>query len=966
MRMVEHKRTRKNFDDGWRFFQGDHPVYSSPGFDDAGWRVLNLPHDFAIEGDYSKDAPGDRRQGYLPCGTGWYRKTFTLDADIGNSRTFIEFDGVYMMSDVWVNGHHLGRHPYGYTSFHYDLSPWLQEGENVLAVRATTDFELPTDRWYSGTGIYRHVWLTTAARTAIDYNGTFIRWEKKDDDTWDCTLDLDVRNVTPEPSDLVITTRVLDAEGNCALKMETAGTAAAEANTVFTQIGVLTRPRLWSPDEPNLYTAQTLLTVGGVEIDRYETRTGIRHVDLHAPVGFELNGIPTKFKGVCNHHDAGPLGAAVPDNVLRRRILELKEMGCNAIRTAHNPFSPEFYDLCDELGMMVMDEIFDGWHRKAGCDYGALAFDVHHRRDTRDWIIRDRNHPSVILWSIGNETGPEDIHGLTDICHQHDPTRLVTGGEMLRGVDIPGFNGGTGKPKAYAKWRAENPATKFVFTEKPHSYQTRGFYRSKTWWRDFNNDRIEITDLTDEEVFTEDYAVSHPHLCCYNSNYDNATVRMSARYSWARTRDCDQCLGEFRWTGHDYLGESFGWPFRSGNNGVIDLCGLRKDNYYLYQSMWSDEPMAHILPHWSWPGKEGIGIPVWVYSNCDEVELLLNGASLGRQTPRRNWENIQVQCLVPWEAGTLTAIGYRNGVKVTETSQTTDKGFSSLRLETDTLHGEDETRYAATVTVTSMDENGIYVPRGESRVYFHLDGPGRLMAVGNGDPVDKDPHRLHHRKLFAGMARGFVQLDSPAKPVGLTVFALCGDRYFKDGQRVAFVAEHVALHGGPSAPTPAVFFTTDGSTPTREAPRYTGPILLHDTATIKALVVMDGCEYFIEETFTRGDGIHFDPEAVPEGVRLSEDLVGTWKREDSDEHKLVFKRNAKVEIIINGEVTDLADWVYADPIDPFEFETGDEDAGRINYTWHHAELRCVKARLRVKTIINGVVKNVAWYRKEEG
>jgi len=710
----------------------------------------------------------------------------------------------------------------------------------------------------------------------------------------------------------------------------------------------LEAPSLWSAETPCLYRLTTELIHDGETIDEVETPFGVRSVAFDSEKGFLLNGRQTKLRGVCNHHDAGPLGAAVPDKILETRLRQLKAMGCNAIRTSHNPFAPEFYDLCDRLGILVMDEIFDGWHRKAEFDYGGEHFAEWWRRDLEDFIRRDRNHPCVVVWSIGNETGDMDKHGMTELIHGLDPTREVTGGEVHEGVDVRGYNGRSEPPGALEQEREQAPDGKFVLTEVPHTYHTRSFYRVKTWYRDFKRPRHDVPDAAEVEIFFDDWAPNHPHTVCYNSCYDNATVRICCRHSWERTRDTDWVAGEFRWTGFDYLGESFGWPFRSGNNGLLDLCGFEKDHYYFYQSQWTCEPMVHLLPHWTHPGKEGVTIPVWAWSNCDSVELFLNGQSLGVRRPGRRWQEMQCAWDVPYEPGEIRAIGRKDGAVAAEHFQVTagDPARLLLTLEGSPL-GESVPDLAA-VSAAATDGAGNFHPRGSSRVAFAVQGPAHLRALGNGDPADLGPHTLDSRRAFHGLCKAFVESDGRPGAIRLVAAAALGPRFFRERATIALDVAAVMLRGDLPEPEAEVFFTTDGSEPSRGSQKHVEPFEIDGTTTIRALICVGDMELRLEERFTKGDeltSIGQDREAL---FPVSERLFGRWSCEDRARfgQDLDFRPDGRVEFIGGDEAVDAYSWWYEEPIDPFEMPEADK--GRLVRNWDEWGLNLLApGRLRV-------------------
>ncbi|MBK1875883.1 glycoside hydrolase family 2 TIM barrel-domain containing protein [Pelagicoccus mobilis] len=767
------------FDFDWRFALGDHEQVNTAGYSDNRWRLLDLPHDWSIEGEYDESHPGGIAMGFLPAGIGWYRKTFDYDSEWDGKLVSIEFDGVYMNSDVWINGKHLGKRPYGYISFGYDLTPYLKPGQNVIAVRVDNK-KVPSGRWYTGSGIYRSTRLTITDPVRVEKWGHYITSERSEKTgIRTVTVETSIRNESEKTRKLTVETNVFSPSGTLvASSSEQVKLQSGERKVLDPRVE-LKKPDLWSPDSPALYVAETRIIEKGKQRDAYETRFGIRDFEFHADMGFSLNGIPTKLKGVCMHHDAGPLGAAVPFDVLRQRLQLLKDMGCNAIRTSHNPFAPEFYDMCDEMGFLVMDEAFDGWGKpKAAHDYGHY-FDEWWERDLEDFIKRDRNHPSVIIWSIGNE-----VHGYTkewqkrlvDFVKDLDPTRPVTQGRGYAGphIDIAGFNGHGEFRGTFEKYRKDFPERTIIGTEITHTLQTRGVYRTKTWYRVRDNpapweigkkfssieDRVyKIPDLSEEEVF-----VDEPRQ--YDSSYDNSIVRIGVRDEWMRVLDNDYYTGNFRWTAFDYIGESFGWPARTANFGIIDLAGIPKDHYYLYQSLWSDEPMAHILPHWTHPGKEGIEIPVVGYTNGDTAELFLNGESLGVQAVDQRKDTVW---MVPYESGSLRLVSRKDGKTVAVTSVRTAKSAKSVTLALDKEIVRANRKDVVRVDIEICDAKGNCVPLADNRVEVAISGPGRLIGVENGDILDLDPHKVSSRKAFRGKLVAFVQAGDVEGAIDLVV-----------------------------------------------------------------------------------------------------------------------------------------------------------------------------------------------------
>ncbi len=771
----ESPRNRVAFDFDWRFQLGDPSGAEASDFEDADWRKLDVPHDWSIEGEYREDHPAGIGGGYLPTGIGWYRKHWEWQETWAGRQVLLQFDGVYMNSDVWVNGKHVGKRPYGYISFVYDITEHLQPGKNVIAVRVDHSLA-PSGRWYTGSGIYRHVWLTTVDPIHVPTWGTFVRAKNVSREGATLDVSTEVKNLSGQQEEVELETSLVDAEGK---------TVASTSSKVMLEAGELRtaeqslsvkQPRLWSPDAPNLYRVVSRLKVGGATRDVYETSVGIRSLEFTVDRGFLINGKPLELQGMCMHHDAGPVGSAVPDDVLRRRLLLLKKMGVNTVRTSHNPFAPEFYAMADEIGLMVMDEPFDGWEKeKAKYDYG-LYFEDWWQRDLTDFVRRDRNHPSVIIWSIGNEVQdwePSDQRRLVDFIHALDPTRPVTQGRGYSGMqtDLVGFNGHgefRGEIEAFHK---KHPLLPIIGTEVTHTLQTRGVYRTQTWYRTRDNpapwertppgpakkwakikDRVNLVpDLTEEEVFP---GVSPK----YQSSYDNSFVRMNAREEIRMAKKLPYLLGTFRWTAFDYLGESFDWPARTANFGILDLAGFPKDHYYLYQSHWSAEPMVHLLPHWTHPGKEGVTIPVVVYTNQPNAELFLNGQSLGEKTLG---DAMQLVWKVPYAAGKLEAVALDQGKVTARKSVRTAQQATALRAAADRTEVRANRRDVIHIEINVVDARGELVPEAAAPVTFKIRGPGRLIGVENGDILDMAPHKVDHRKAFRGKCLALVQvLDS--------------------------------------------------------------------------------------------------------------------------------------------------------------------------------------------------------------
>jgi len=798
-------RTRTCIDLDWRFSLGDFPAAINGSFDDHDWRVLDLPHDWSIEATPHPDNPAQAGGGFFPGGLGWYRKQIAIPADLGSRHVLIEFDGVYMNSEVWCNGQFCGTRPYGYSSFCYDLTPFVKAGETASIAVRVDNSRHKNSRWYSGSGIYRHVWLTMAAPVRVAHWGTVVTTPRVEPEAATVRAAVTLVNDTAGSVSVDVNANVQDVfvSACCTLPPNS-------CEAVMLELTVAT-PSLWSPESPALYNLRVEIRQGGTIVDVHDTRFGIRAIRFDADAGFFLNGQSLKLQGVNEHHDAGCLGAAIPDDVLRRRLRILKDMGCNAIRIAHNPAAPALLDLCDEYGLMVVEDAFDEW-KDGKTPFGyQLYWDQWWERDLADMIRRDRNHPCVVLWSVGNEIKevragrPEGLSIMRDlqaVCHREDPTRPMTCGccnsrETLKAgyaqyMDVFGYNGGGGGCFDYEKDHATYPALPMFASEHPHTLQTRGVYRTKTWYRDLHRnqdnvrwypsprgetpshdltsnqqkdrpllDLMHIPDLTHDEVFKG----IDPH---YQSSYGNAIVRMSILDSWYRTRSLPYFGGEFRWTGFDYLGECYGWPAKSWNFGIIDLCGFPKDAYYFCQSQWIRKPMVHVLPHWTWPGLEGTLLPVIVYSNCDRVELFCNDVSLGVQ--EHDATRMQLRWDVPYQPGVIKAVGMRNADVVTCVHKTAGVPAALSVICEEAFVRADRTGVAH-LPITILDTQGRFVPNSGPEVTVTVEGPARLIGLENGDPIDSTNYKLNHRKAFNGMLLAIVQASDAEGTVTVTAQA---------------------------------------------------------------------------------------------------------------------------------------------------------------------------------------------------
>lgn len=751
-------RVVSNIDFNWYFHIGDLAGAENDTTDYASWRKLDVPHDWTIEQEYSEK--NRRENAFLPGGIGWYKKEIEWNPAWEGKKVYIEFDAIYTNSTVWLNGHLLGNRPQGYQGINYELTPYLKKGKNVLTVKVDNSL-MPSSRWYQGAGIYRHVNLIITNNIHVARFGTWVSTPVAERNRAVVAVQTDVRNYTGDKRNVTVRSVISDNAGNQVAQ------ASSELFIPFDQgyaedtLEVL-NPSLWSPDTPAMYSLKTVVECDGKVVDEVVTSFGIRKIEFGADFGFKLNGERMKMKGVCLHQNMGAAGSALTDDMWYRRLCQLKEMGCNAIRTSHYAYAPEFYRMCDEMGFMVVDEPWDGWFHWYGCHKAEFDYTIYFldwwEQDLEEFIKRDRNHPSVMIWCIGNEVWGWDRHQylqwkIVDTFHKLDPSRpTVQAHTQKLYPDLAGFNADGENIGDIEKFHKEQPDKVAVGTEIPHNRQTRGVYRSvgsyNSWNKPDNFKPEELKRLfpvdsyTEEEVFPE--FDNH-----YASSYDNQPRRITHRKQWQRTRDFDFMAGEFLWTGFDYLGESWGWPGRTNNFGIIDLAGFPKDTYYLYQSLWTEKPMVHILPHWTWPGKEGKQIPVVVYTNGDSAELFYNGKSLGRKEIDKQ-ETMQLLWMVPYQPGTITAVAYKDGKKVATAEHVTAKEPAKIRLSADRKVISTKTREVVYVTADIVDSKGNFVPYANNHITFDVSGPYKLVGVENGDIIDMSPHKVLDRKAFMG------------------------------------------------------------------------------------------------------------------------------------------------------------------------------------------------------------------------
>ena len=763
---------RANFDQGWRFQLGDPQGAQMPAFRDAAWRNLDLPHDWSIEGSFDENAPAKGNGAYLPTGIGWYRKDFTLPASARGKRIALQFDGVYQRSEVWINGVSLGMRPYGFINFSYDLTPHLVALGKPNHVAVRVDNSLQTNcRWYSGSGIYRHTWLRITDPIHIAENGICVRTASITPASATIEVATRLRNDSMRDADLELTTEILAPTGETIQKITTPHALGRDAEATLTQTLTVASPALWSTTTPQLYRARCTVRSGGMQIDQDSANFGIRHIAFDVDRGFLLNGEHVKMNGVCIHGDGGAVGTAVPERLWERRLELLQEMGCNAIRLSHNPPAPELLDMLDRMGFLVMDEAFDEWrHAKGQTPINGYHkyFDEWSERDLSDMIERDRNHPSIVIWSAGNEVpdqtasdGPATLQRLIDIIHSKDRTRPITVGcdqiaaqpkaappEFLEKLDVVGYNyvdrWRDRREKYYSIDRQAYPQRRFIGTESSALRGARGVYFIEQ----------PIDDILERPT--------------------NNLIQVEEQQKFVQTYD--YVSGDFLWVGIDYLGEAR-WPNKLAVSGALDTCGFRKDSFYFYQSIWTKRPVLHLQPHWNWPGKEGKVIPVTCFTNCETVELFLNGESLGIKGysfPRpgmvdtyghyppgsnvlQTTADLHLTWDVPYAPGTLTAKGMKDGKAIEAVEVHTTGVPAKLALINDRQRLRTTPDDVAHVTVAVQDAQGRIVPTADNAITFTLNGAGRIVGVDNGQPDSHEPYKANSRRAFNGLALALIQ-----------------------------------------------------------------------------------------------------------------------------------------------------------------------------------------------------------------
>jgi len=775
-----------DFNEGWNFHLGDDSLAYRLDYNDGNWRVLNLPHDWSIEGNFSESNPSTTQGGALPGGIGWYRKSFTLSIDQFGKDVFIEFDGVYRNSEVWINGYFLGRRPYGYSSFRYDLSPYLRLGKNIIAVKVDNS-QQPNSRWYSGSGIYRNVRMVSVNPVGhIAHWGTFITTPVVSNESAEVNIKTKIESFNVSKEKITVVSELFNAR-NKLVSSNRSEYNLDRGEAGFSKSIRIKNPQLWSVDRPYLYKVVIKIMFEGKVVDAESIPFGIRYFRFDPDKGFFLNGKHLKILGVCNHHDLGALGAAVNTRAIERQLEILKAMGCNAIRTAHNPPAPELLDLCDKMGFLVMDEAFDMWRKKkTKFDYFS-DFDEWHKKDIEDMVLRDRNHPSVFMWSVGNEIREQfDSNGisitkeLVDIIKNFDTTRPVTAAlsewnpeknYMYKSgaLDVIGLNY---HHEVYDSLQYYYPGKALLGAENMSALETRGHY-------DFPSDSSYHWPAKSPQRFVEkgnpDFTVS---------GYDQVSAYWGSTHeeTWKIIKRHNYLSGLFVWTGFDYLGEPtpYPWPARSSYFGIIDLAGFPKDVYYMYQSEWTNKPVLHLFPHWNW--KEGQMVDVWAYyNNAEEVELFLNDRSMGIR--KKEGDALHVMWRIPFHPGTLKAVSRKNGKTVLVKKITTAGQPAKIQLIADRKKLKADGRDLSYITVRILDKNGNLVPDASNAINFsfaqlgsnpakdpdyvapnpsdilnfRFNGTGYIAATDNGYQASGESFKMGVRKAWKGMALVIVR-----------------------------------------------------------------------------------------------------------------------------------------------------------------------------------------------------------------
>jgi len=768
------QRVIQDFNDEWKFISGDPQNAESLSFNDSAWTKIFLPHDWSIGGEFNEKNPSGGSGAFLPCGTGWYRKSFELSDKWSDKKIFIQFDGVYMNSKVWINGHFLGLYPYGYSTFQYDLSPFLKFGKNqsnVICVRVDNSLQ-PSSRWYTGSGIYRKVSLIATNKLHFERFGVSVHYSKVGKEKAIVNIDYKIKSNKFKETDFYwwrklpqenkrvskfvkLTTKIYNEKGKM-VKDTSTNFEIQDYSSVTTQQKLsINSPDLWTHNSPKLYKVYSSISIQDTLIDDQITNIGIREINFSSDMGMKVNGEKVILKGVCIHHDAGSLGSAVPSGVWENRLKQLKSMGCNAIRPSHCPFAPDFLDLCDKMGFFVMDEAFDEWQQGLEWDYsedgyGKIEYGYNKyfnqwaETDLRNMILRDRNHPSVIMYSIGNEIqeqrrpfGVETARKLVNICHQLDPTRLVTVASdfsyeanivgFLDAVDIAGYN------------YVDRFAGDKMYQIDKEKYPNRLFLGTETYYKLSN---------------------------------------------WLGVRDFNYVIGEFLWVAYDYLGEAGEWPKKGWDAGLIDLSGKARPEFYLRKAYWSADPTVtiaventelaasdwhprNVSSHWNWENDSRDSLPVYIYSNCDRVEVFLNNKIIYKTNIHKDkyFDNFKL----PYAKGELKALGYKGDKKVCQHILKTAALPASINLSANKKSIAMNHDEVVIVGVEIQDKNGVTVPTADDLLKVNVSGSGQLLGIDSGDQLSHEKYKSDTRKAFKGRCMLTVGYTSGTENIVISV-----------------------------------------------------------------------------------------------------------------------------------------------------------------------------------------------------
>ncbi|RCW77342.1 glycoside hydrolase family 2 TIM barrel-domain containing protein [Saliterribacillus persicus] len=750
--MNELSRKNIDFDANWLFYKGNPSGAEEINYDDSTWRKLNVPHDWSIEGEFDENNESGKSGAFLSTGIGWYRKHFDLDELEENKQEYLYFDGVYHNSEVWCNGNYLGKHPYGFTGFYYDLTSYLNKDEkNIIAVKVDNS-DQQNCRWYTGSGIYRHVEMIICDRVHVDHWGTYITTCLDSLEQATVTIQTTITNNHTVDKTISLKTSICDAKENEITTDEKIVRIEANKKLTISQKVVVQNPVLWSIDTPNLYSAKSEISKQGGIIDQYSTAFGIRNIEILNKDGIKINGKSIKLKGVNIHNDAGSLGTAVPDQILKSRLKTLKELGCNAIRCSHNPPAKELLDMCDEMGFLVIDEAFDKWWSGS---YGEI-FEAWWKKDLEMMLLRDRNHPSIFMWSVGNEVEDQGstktldtLKLLVEHVHQFEPTRPVTCAIRPPG-EVDGITNLNEKLDVIMSMANLTDVVSLNYQEQ--------------WYDDIKKRNPDII-ITGSETYpffrgTRDFFKGYEPV-----------------NPWFDVVANDHVIGQFIWAGIDYLGESMNWPSKGWAACLVDTTGKRKPLSYFQQSVWTEEPMVHIAvnadsitspstkmhwnapkmaSHWTFPDYENELIRIFTFTNCEKVELYINDELKGYKFLKDFPDKI-MKWYLPYEAGEIKAVGYINDEKKCEHLLATSDSPYEIQLQADRNSIHADSKDVSAVEVVVVDEKGVVVPFAEHKISFDIDGEGEIIGVDNGNLDSSELYKAKERSAYHGRCRVFVQ-----------------------------------------------------------------------------------------------------------------------------------------------------------------------------------------------------------------